>query len=99
MRELAYVRPSDPAQAVAVVADDPDARFLAGGTNLVDHLKLGIATPGTLVDVGHLPLDGMEELEGGGLRVGTNVRNSDLAADQRVRTGWPAVCRGRLFGR
>jgi xanthine dehydrogenase YagS FAD-binding subunit len=103
MKELAYVRASDPAQAVAAVADDPDARFLAGGTNLVDHLRLGVATPGTLVDVGHLPLDAVEELEErdgapGGLRVGANVRNSDLAADPRVRTGWPVVARALLAG-
>jgi xanthine dehydrogenase YagS FAD-binding subunit len=97
MRELGYVRPSDPAQAVAVVADDPDARFLGGGTNLVDHLKLGVATPGTLVDVSHLPLDGLEEIDGG-LRVGANVRNSDLAADPRVRDGWPVVSRALLAG-
>jgi xanthine dehydrogenase YagS FAD-binding subunit len=97
MKELGYVRASDPAQAVATVADDPDARFLAGGTNLVDHLKLGIATPGTLVDVGHLPLDGLEDLDGG-LRVGANVRNSDLAADPRVRTRWPVVSRALLAG-
>jgi xanthine dehydrogenase YagS FAD-binding subunit len=97
MRELAYVRPSDPALAVATVADDPDARFLGGGTNLVDHLKLGIATPGTLVDVSHLPLDGFEEHEGG-LTIGANVRNSDLAADRRVREGWPVVSRALLAG-
>lgn len=97
MRELGYVRASDPAQAVATVADDPDARFLAGGTNLVDHLKLGITTPGTLVDVSHLPLDGLEQADGG-LRVGANVRNSDLAADERVRTGWPVVSRALLSG-
>ncbi|WGL51649.1 xanthine dehydrogenase family protein subunit M [Nocardioides sp. BP30] len=97
MRELGYVRASDPAQAVATVADDPTARFLAGGTNLVDHLKLGIADPETLVDVGHLPLDGIEETEDG-LRIGANVRNSDLAADLRVRTGWPAVTRALLAG-
>jgi xanthine dehydrogenase YagS FAD-binding subunit len=97
MRELAYVRPADPAQAVALVADDPDARYLGGGTNLVDHLKLGVTTPGTLVDVSHLPLDAVQERDGG-LRVGANVRNSDLAADRRVRAGWPAVSRALLAG-
>jgi xanthine dehydrogenase YagS FAD-binding subunit len=97
MRELAYVRPSDPANAVALVADDPDAGFLAGGTNLVDHLKLGIATPGTLVDVNHLPLDAIEEIDAG-LRIGANVRNSDLAAHPRVRAEWPVVARALLSG-
>jgi xanthine dehydrogenase YagS FAD-binding subunit len=80
------------------VSGDPDARFLAGGTNLVDHLRLGIATPGTLVDVTRLPLDAVDELPDGGLRVGTNVRNSDLAAHPRVRTEWPAVARALLSG-
>jgi xanthine dehydrogenase YagS FAD-binding subunit len=82
---------------VSLVADDPDARFLGGGTNLVDHLKLGVATPGTLVDVSHLPMDGVEE-HADGLRVGANVPNSDLAADPRVRTGWPVVSRALLAG-
>jgi xanthine dehydrogenase YagS FAD-binding subunit len=97
MKELGDVRASDPAQAVATVADDPSARFLAGGTNLVDHLKLGVTTPETLVDVSHLPLDAIEEQDGG-LLVGTNVRNSDLAADPRVRQGWPVVARALLSG-
>jgi xanthine dehydrogenase YagS FAD-binding subunit len=97
MRELAYARPDRPEEAVAAVAADPEARFLAGGTNLVDHLKLGIATPELLVDVTRLPLDAIEEL-GGGLRVGANVRNSDLAADLRVRREWPAVARALLSG-
>jgi xanthine dehydrogenase YagS FAD-binding subunit len=97
MREYAYLRPSDPAQAVAAVSEDPDARFLAGGTNLVDHLKLGIATPGLLVDIRRLPLDAIEDAEAG-LRIGANVLNSDLAADLRVRAGWPVVARALLAG-
>jgi xanthine dehydrogenase YagS FAD-binding subunit len=97
MREPAYLRPSDPAQAVAAVAEDPDARFLAGGTNLVDHLKLGIATPGLLVDVRHLPLDALEETDAG-LRIGANVLNSDLAVHRAVRERWPLVSRALLAG-
>jgi len=97
MREYAYLRPSDPAQAVAAVSEDPDARFLAGGTNLVDHLKLGITAPGLLVDVRRLPLDAIEQTADG-LRIGANVLNSDLAADRAVRTGWPLVARALLAG-
>jgi len=97
MRELGYVRPADPANAVALVADDPDAGFLAGGTNLVDHLKLGVATPGTLVDIGHLPLDAVEDTDAG-LRIGANVRNSDLATHPRIRAEWPVVTRALLSG-
>jgi xanthine dehydrogenase YagS FAD-binding subunit len=97
MREFAYARPERPEEAVAAVAADPEARFLAGGTNLVDHLKLGIATPELLVDVTRLPLDSIEEFDDG-LRVGANVRNSDLAADLRLRREWPAVARALFSG-
>lgn len=93
MKPLIYLRPGDPPEAVRVVAEDPHAQFLAGGTNLVDHLKLGIATPTTLVDIRHLPLAAVEELPDGGLRVGANIPNSDLAAHRRVRAEWPAVTR------
>ncbi|GAA1903447.1 xanthine dehydrogenase family protein subunit M [Nocardioides lentus] len=102
MRELAYVRATDAAAAVAAVAADPDARFLGGGTNLVDHLKLGVATPGSLVDVSGLPLTDVESTPDagpdGGLRIGANVRNSDLAAHPLVRSGFPGVSRALLAG-
>ena len=98
MKELTYHRATDAAEAVALVADDPDARFLGGGTNLVDHLKLGVARPGTLVDVSRLPLDSVEELPNGGLRIGAAVRNSDLAAHPTVRRGFAAVARALLAG-
>ncbi|MDN4162302.1 FAD binding domain-containing protein [Nocardioides abyssi] len=98
MKELTYHRADDAASAVALVSGDPDARFLGGGTNLVDHLKLGVTRPGTLVDVSRLPLDEVTELPDGGLRIGTNVRNSDLAAHRAVRRGWPVVARALLAG-
>ncbi len=97
MRELTYLRAESPEQAVAAVAGDPEARFLAGGTNLVDHLKLGIDAPGTVVDVSRLSLDAVEDVDGG-LRIGANVRNSDLAAHARVREEWPVVARALLAG-
>jgi len=98
MRSLRYERPADPAAAVAVVRDTPGAVFLAGGTNLVDHLKLGVATPELLVDVSHLPLDTVEETADGGIRVGANVRNSDLAAHPFVRSNYPMLSRALLAG-
>jgi xanthine dehydrogenase YagS FAD-binding subunit len=101
MRELEYLRADDAASAVALVSGEPDARFLAGGTNLVDHLKLGITAPRLLVDVSRLPLDTVEEYDapgGTGLRIGANVRNSDLAAHPAVRASWPAVSRALLSG-
>ena len=97
MRQLTYEAPATAEQAVAAVTGDPRARYLGGGTNLVDHLKLGVSTPERLVDVSRLPLDAVEQT-GGGLRIGTNVRNSDLAAHPLVRGGWPGVSRALLAG-
>ncbi|HET6562342.1 MAG TPA: xanthine dehydrogenase family protein subunit M [Marmoricola sp.] len=99
MRELGYRRARDAASAVAEVSANPAAVFLAGGTNLVDHLKLGIRSPELLVDIRRLPLDTVEQVDGGSaLRVGANVRNSDLAAHPLVRSDHPAVARALLSG-
>ena len=101
MRELDYLRPDDAAAAVAAVADHPNAVFLGGGTNLVDHLKLGVTAPELLVDVRGLPLDDVVEHDGDDgpvLRVGAMVRNSDLAAHPLVRSRLPAVARALLAG-
>jgi xanthine dehydrogenase YagS FAD-binding subunit len=101
MKDFDYRRPTDAAEAVTMVAEHPGARYLAGGTNLVDHLKLGIAAPEVLVDVRRLPLDTVEAYDGPdgrGLRVGANVRNSDLAAHPLLRAGWPGVARALLSG-
>ncbi len=101
MRILDYQRPTSVEEAVDLVVSRPGARFLAGGSNLVDHLKLGIASPDLLVDITRLPLDTVEEQageEGGLLRVGANVRNSDLAAHPVVRSRFPVVARALLAG-
>jgi xanthine dehydrogenase YagS FAD-binding subunit len=76
----------------------PEAVFLGGGTNLVDLMKLGVATPDVLVDVTSLPLGEVTDRPGGGLRLGATVRNSDLAADQRVRDGYPVLSQALLAG-
>ena len=91
-----YHRASRAQDAVTAVADRPDAVFLAGGTNLVDHMKLGIAGPGLVVDVGHLPLTDVERLPDGTLRIGADVRNSDLAAHPLVRSHYPVLARALL---
>lgn len=98
MRPLTYERATDPAAAVALVAGNPRAAYLAGGTNLVDHLKLGVAAPDVLVDVSRLPLDDVEALDDGGLRVGAAVRNSDLAAHPVVRRSYPVLAQALLAG-
>lgn len=84
--------------AVTAVSNRSDAAFLAGGTNLVDHMKLGIAGPQLLVDVSRLPHTEIEELPDAGLRIGAQVRNSDLAAHPLVRTRYPALSRALLAG-
>lgn len=98
MRPFEYQRPADAAAAVAAVAGRPAAAYLAGGTNLVDHMKLGIAAPEQLVDITHLPLDRVEETADGGLRIGATVRNSDLAAHPLVRKRYPVLSQALLSG-
>jgi xanthine dehydrogenase YagS FAD-binding subunit len=98
MRPFDYQRATDAAGAVAAVAARPDARFLGGGTNLVDHLKLGLIEPGLLVDVTGLPLEKIEERPDGGVTIGALARNSDTAAHPLLRERYPAVARALLAG-
>jgi xanthine dehydrogenase YagS FAD-binding subunit len=97
MREFAFERPSDTRQAVELLEGHPDAAYLAGGTNLVDHMKLGVRRPKLLVDVGRLPLGGIEERDGG-IRIGAGVRNSELAAHPVIRERYPVLARALLAG-
>ncbi|CAM3539899.1 xanthine dehydrogenase family protein subunit M [Kibdelosporangium persicum] len=98
MNPFEYQRAEDVATAVATVSGNENAAFLGGGTNLVDHLKLGVATPNLLVDVSGLPLDRVESLPDGGLRIGAAVRNSDAAADPRIRRDYPMLAEALLSG-
>ncbi|MFJ3445297.1 FAD binding domain-containing protein [Streptomyces sp. NPDC086081] len=98
MKEFAYVRAGSVEEATAAYVAHPGARYLGGGTNLVDLMKLGVETPAALVDVTRLPLDAVEELPDGGLRIGATVRNSDLAAHPLVRERYPALSRAVLAG-
>ncbi|MGH8147742.1 MAG: FAD binding domain-containing protein [Rhodanobacteraceae bacterium] len=98
MNPFAYERASDAEWAVATVAADPGAMFLGGGTNLVDHMRLGVARPGRLVDVTRLPFDRVEETPDGGVRIGANVRNSDLAAHPLIRARYPVLSQALLSG-
>jgi xanthine dehydrogenase YagS FAD-binding subunit len=93
-----YRRAISAQDAVAMVSSRPDAAFLGGGTNLVDHMKLGVAGPHLLVDVSRLPLTDVDETPDGGLRIGAAVRNSDLAAHPVVRSHYPALSRALLAG-
>jgi xanthine dehydrogenase YagS FAD-binding subunit len=98
MRAFGYERARSPAEAAAAVARTQDARFIAGGTNLLDLMKLEIETPAHLVDVNGLGLDKIEDTDDGGLRIGALVRNTDLAADGRVRKDYAVLSRALLSG-
>ncbi|MHC2086113.1 FAD binding domain-containing protein [Methylobacterium sp. CM6244] len=98
MKSFTYERPSSPSEAAAAVARTPNAKFIAGGTNLLDLMKLQIETPAHLVDVNGLGLDTIEPTPEGGLRVGALVRNTDLAADARVRKDYAVLSRALLAG-
>ncbi|MFC0339591.1 FAD binding domain-containing protein [Paracoccus niistensis] len=92
MKAFDYARAATPADAIGT-----DARIIAGGTNLLDLMKLQIETPARLIDINHVGLDGVER-DGEGLRVGALVRNSDLAAHPAVRQDWPLLSRAILAG-
>ncbi|MBQ0826329.1 FAD binding domain-containing protein [Streptomyces tagetis] len=98
MKPFAYVRAGSVEEATDAYAAHPGARYLGGGTNLVDLMKLGVETPAALVDVGRLPLESVEELPDGALRVGAMVRNSDLAAHPAVRDRYPVLSQALLAG-
>ncbi|KQZ65537.1 molybdopterin dehydrogenase [Lysobacter sp. Root559] len=98
MRAFAYERARTPAEAAAAVAATPGARFIAGGTNLLDLMKLEIETPPHLVDVNGIGLDAIVKTRDGGLRIGALVRNTDLAADRQVRRDYPVLARALLSG-
>ncbi|WP_328756888.1 FAD binding domain-containing protein [Streptomyces sp. NBC_00271] len=98
MREFDYERAYDVTGAVALLGADPDARYLGGGTNLVDLMKSGVERPARLVDVRELPLDRVEFTRSGGLRIGATVTNSDLAAHPDVRRHYPALTQAVLAG-
>jgi len=98
MKSFTYERAASPAEAVQALRRTPGARFIAGGTNLLDLMKLEIEAPLHLVDVNGIGLDRIEPTVDGGLRIGALVRNSDLAADPRVRRDYAVLSRALLAG-
>lgn len=98
MKPFSYVRADDTTGAVALLAEEPNATFLAGGTNLVDLMKVEVAKPEVLVDVRRLTSDRIEDLPEGGVRIGAAVPNSDLAADLRIRRRYPMLSQALLSG-
>jgi len=98
MKPFAFARPADVAAAVRTVAAEPSAVFLGGGTNLVDHLRLGVARPDLVVDVRTLTSREISDLPDGGLRLGAGSTNSEVAADRRVRERYPVLAQALLSG-
>jgi xanthine dehydrogenase YagS FAD-binding subunit len=98
VRAFAYERATDVRDAIERVVADPQAVFLAGGTNLVDHMKLGVRTPERLVDVRRVAFGGIEERPHGGVRIGAGVSNAELAAHPVIRESYPALSRALLAG-
>ena len=98
MRPFTYERASSPQAAAQAVLASPDGTFIAGGTNLLDLMKLQVATPRHVVDVTRLDMKSMGETTEGGLRIGALVTNAELAADMRVRTQYGVLSRALLAG-
>jgi xanthine dehydrogenase YagS FAD-binding subunit len=98
MRAFTYERAHDAVAAARVVAERPGAKFIAGGTNLLDLMKLQVETPAHLVDLQDLGLDKIEDTPEGGLRIGALVTNTNLAADERVRKNYAVLTRSIVAG-
>jgi xanthine dehydrogenase YagS FAD-binding subunit len=98
MNRFEYARATDVAGAVRARAADSAARFIAGGTNLIDLMKENVARPTRLIDINHLPLRGIQEIDGGGLRLGALATNTAVAYDDRVESRYPLLSSAILAG-
>ena len=98
MNPFAYTRVTEVAEAVEVISSDPSARFVAGGTNLLDLMKERVEQPGRLVDITHLPLGQIEVTAGGGLRLGALATNTDVAYHTLVERQYPLLSKAILAG-
>src|SRR4051794_19566936 len=98
MKPFTYERARTPAEAAAAAAGKPNARFVAGGTNVLDLMKLEIDTPAHLIDINGVGLEKVEATADGGVRIGALVRNTDLAADGRVRRDYAVLSHALVAG-
>ena len=98
MNPFHYTRASDVSDAIRQIAADPAAKFIAGGTNLIDLMKYDVEHPARLIDISHLPLRSVEETSGGGLRIGALVPNSDLAYHPQIEQRYPLIASAILSG-
>jgi xanthine dehydrogenase YagS FAD-binding subunit len=98
MNNFSYIRVGDVATALSEIAGDGAAKFIAGGTNLIDLMKENVARPSRLIDITRLPLDRIEETQDGGLRIGALVTNTDVAYDKKVEKRYPLLSEAILAG-
>jgi xanthine dehydrogenase YagS FAD-binding subunit len=98
MNPFTYSRASDATKAVAEISGKPRGKFLGGGTNLIDLMKMGVETPTQLIDINRLPLAQVEELSGKGVRIGALARNSDVAEHELIKTRYPVLSEALLSG-
>src|SRR5262245_17065117 len=93
-----YARAHDVASAISLIAGDPDAKFVAGGTNLIDLMKMDVERPTKVIDITRLPLKDVENTSGGGMRIGALVRNTDLAYHPLVQERYPILASAIMAG-
>src|SRR5580692_2616479 len=104
MHTFEFIRPIDAAAAIATAGQaktaqqGADVRFVAGGTTLLDLMKLNVETPAEVIDINRLPLDKIETTADGGLKIGASVRNADLAHHPRVQREYPVLSQALLSG-
>ena len=98
MNRFSYLRATSIDEAVRAAAADPTARFIAGGTNLIDLMKYNVERPARLIDITRLPLNQIEEADGGGLRIGALVTNDEAAYDSRIQDRYPLLSSAILAG-
>src|SRR5437667_7703192 len=98
MNPFTYSRAVDADQAVTAISSKPQGKFLGGGTNLIDLMKMGVETPNELIDINRLPLGQIEELPDKGLRIGALARNSDVAEHDLIKTRYPVLSEALLSG-
>src|SRR5512133_2907559 len=98
MNPFTYSRATDANQAVTTVSQKPQSKFLGGGTNLIDLMKMGVEMPNGLIDINRLPLAQIEELPDKGVRIGAMVRNSDVAEHELIKTRYPVLNQALLSG-
>src|ERR1700686_1714293 len=98
MNQFQYIRSESAADALTAIAGKPHSSFIAGGTTIVDLMKLGVERPAELIDINALPMSAIEKLPGGGVRIGALARNSDVARHELIARDYPVLSQALLSG-